>query len=214
MTLEGGRRSRRLAHAARMRQTAAVVASIRARQVEHSLRALELVSGREHERALGRMRPESLAQIRDSGRFDWLPIGLDVELSQAVADEFGPAFAASRSRMSMRQSLDTPLLRPFIDGVDKLFGLEPSSVFRQVPRGWHAIYRDAGRMRYEVMSAGSQRVLIYEEVPAVVLDSRVYLEAIAGALGGLLDICKVEGCVRVVDVAAARARVELLVSWE
>lgn len=196
-----------------VRHTGKVVASFRAKQLEHSLRALEIVSGGEHERALGRMRPESLDQIRGAGRFDWIPIELDVEFSQAIADEFGPVIAAERPRLSMRRSLDTPLLRPFIEGVDRLFGLDPSNVFRQVPRGWFAIYRNAGRMRYEV-GAGSQRTLIYEDVPTVIVDSRVYLDAIAAGLHSLLDLCKVEGSVEVVNIDAARARVEILVIWD
>ncbi|KIG14517.1 hypothetical protein DB30_06744 [Enhygromyxa salina] len=186
--------------------------SIRAIQVVHSLRALELVSGGEHERALRRMRPESLARIRDARRFDWLPVALDVELSHAVADEFGPVVAAARSRQSLGQSTGTPLLRPFIDGVVKLFGLEPSSMFRQVPLGWNAVYRDAGRMRYEV-SSGADRSLIYEDVPVVILESRVYLDAIASALHSLLDLCNADGAIEVATIDRERARVQLRVTW-
>ncbi|PRQ05511.1 hypothetical protein [Enhygromyxa salina] len=195
-----------------MRHTRAVVPSIRAIQIEHSLRALELVAVGEHERALDRMRPESLARIREARRFEWLPVALDVELTEAVADEFGPAVAAARSRQSLGHSTRTTLLRPFIDGVIKLFGLDPSSMFRQVPLGWNAIYRNAGRMRYEV-SAGSDRALIYEEVPVVILGSRVYLDAIAAALHSLFDLCKVDGEIEVAEIDPSRARVELRVTW-
>lgn len=185
---------------------------IRAALPLQSLRVLELVAGGEYARVLGCMRPGSLRRIRGAGSLDWLPLELDLELVEAVADVLGPEVDRERARLCVRACFDTPLLRPFVAGIELLFGLEPAALIGAVPRAWHVLYRDAGRIHYEIVP-GLQRVLIYEQIPASVLTNHLYLEAIAGALESLFDVCKVDGSVELAEVDEHRGRAELHCYW-
>lgn len=189
-----------------------MVAQIRAALPLQSLRVLEAIAGPEHTRVLARLRPTTLELLRSVARLDWLPIEIDIELGLAVADVLGPDVDRERARLCVLHCFETPLLRPFIQGADMLFGFSPAALIAAIPRGWPAVYRNAGVLRYEV-DPGLRRVIICDAVPPRVIASRLYLESIAGALESVFDLSKVEGSVTLgpIDVAARRA--ELHFEW-
>lgn len=189
-----------------------MVAQIRAALPLQSLRVLETIAGSEHTRVLRRLRPETLERLRAAARLDWLPLELDVELDLAIADVLGPDVDRERSRLCVLHLFDTPLLRPFVQGAQMLFGLSPPGLIATVPRGWPALYRNAGELRYEV-SDGLRRVLIYDHVPPRVIASRLYLDSIAGALESLFDLANVEGSVTLGEIDVVARRAELVFEW-
>ncbi len=180
--------------------------------MQHSLAVIERIAGAATPRVFARIGPERLAQIRAAARLDWLPVELDVALAEAVAAELGPAADRERARRSITSSIESPFLRPFLVGVQTIFGLEPAALIRQAPRVWSAVYRDAGRLDYEI-GEGAERILIYSEIPASVVASAVYLDALAGASESLFDLCRSEGRVTVAAVDPQRRRAELRFSW-
>jgi hypothetical protein len=185
---------------------------IRAALPLQSLRVVETIAGSEHTRVLARLRPETRERLRSVGRLEWVPIEIDLELSAAVADVLGPDVDRERARLCVLHVFETPLLRPFIHGADMLFGLSPAGLIATVPRGWPAIYRHAGVLRYEV-DDGLRRVLIYEDVLPVVIRSRLYLESLTGALESVFDLSKVEGSVTIGQMDVPARRVELRFEW-
>jgi hypothetical protein len=189
-----------------------MVAQIRAALPLQSLHVLESIAGFEHTRVLARLQPETLARLRSVTRLEWLPIEIDLELSRAVADVLGPDVDRERARLCVLHVFETPLLRPFLHGADMLFGFSPAGLIATIPRGWPAVYRDAGLPRYEV-DGGLRRVLIYQDVPPVVIGSRLYLESLAGALESVFELCKVDGTVSLGPIDVAARRVELHFEW-
>jgi hypothetical protein len=189
-----------------------MIAQIRAALPLQSLRVVESIAGSEHTRVLARLRPETRERLRLVTRLEWLPIEVDVELSLAVADVLGPDVDRERARLCVLHMFETPLLRPFIHGADMLFGLSPAGLIATIPRGWPAVYRHAGVLRYEVAD-GLRRVLIYDDVPPVVICSRLYVESLAGSLESVFDLSKVEGTVTIGPIDVAARRVELHFEW-
>jgi len=174
--------------------------SIRAILLQNSLAVLaELAVARYGQRAeevqravfetlgSGRMRA-----IREAGPAQWLPLEYDLILAEAVEANLGPGADRERTFGCMQRSLHTTLLRPFVVGVEMVFGLEPASFLRQVPRGWHAVYREAGSMRY-IVDGPSQRSLVLSGAPEALISSPIYGDSIAGALTAVLALAGVEG---------------------
>lgn len=186
---------------------------IRAALPNESLQVLETLTGERMAELLAALRPDTLVQIRSAGPLDWVDLELDIELSAAVVAVLGPSGNRARARLCIRHLLDQPLLRPFIRGAELLFGRTPGNMIATVPRGWPAVYRDAGRVRHEVVD-GRRRRLIYEDVPAELLGAGSYLEAIAGALESLFDLCGVEGRVEIGHIDARRREAELMFEWD
>jgi hypothetical protein len=190
-----------------------VVPQIRAALPLESLRVLERLTGDGHARVLGRLQPDTLAHIRGAGRLDWLPLALDLELSATIIEQLGPELDRSRSRACVRSHLDQPLLRPFVYGVETLFGRTPAAMIAAVPRGWPMLYRNAGALRYEVTGA-LRRVLIYQDMPRSLAEQPSYLDAIAASLESLFDLCGVDGRVTVERVDAAARTADFVCEWE
>ncbi|HVH98169.1 MAG TPA: hypothetical protein VM869_05655 [Enhygromyxa sp.] len=182
---------------------------IRAAQSLNALLALERLGV--DERVFTRLRPGTLAAIQSASPLGWLPIELDIELAEAVVDALGPNGGRATARAATLLSFESLLLRFFV-GVQKIFELEPASLIAQAPWGWRAVYRDAGRMSYTI-SPGCERVLVYSEAPALVIENHVYLEAIAGAFEAIFELCRVDGSVTVDAVEPTRGRAELRFSW-
>lgn len=189
-----------------------MVTSIRAAQLQHSLLAIERVAGAKQDRVFARIRPETLARIRGATRIEWLPVEFDLELAEAVAAELGPASDRRRARESVRLSMESPLLEPIVVGVQRIFSLEPTALIRQIPRAFQAVYRGAGWLEHQI-GRGHAQVLVYSEIPKIIVDSPLYLDAIAGAFEGIYDPCEVEGQVAVEAVEPLRRRAELRFSW-
>lgn len=190
------------------------VASIRAAQVQHSLAVVATLApdAQAHARVLARIDPHALTRVREASRVDWLPLAIDLELSAAVEAELGPGQDRERARLAVLESMRSPLLQPFVHGVQTIFSLEPAALLRQAPRAWQAVYRGAGQIRYAV-GEGAERVLVFDGLPAEVVASPVYLEAIAGAFASVFTLCKVEGTAEVARVEVAQRRAELRFSW-
>jgi hypothetical protein len=189
-----------------------MVAQIRAALPLQSLRVLESIAGSEHTRVLARLQAETRQRLSSAAWIEWLPLEIDLELSFAIAAALGPDVNKERARLCVLQLFESPLLRPFIHGADMLFGLSPAGLIATVPRGWPAVYRDAGVVRYEV-DGGLRRLLIYDGVPPQVIGNRMYLDSLAGALESVFDLSKVEGSVTIGQIDVAARRVELQFEW-
>lgn len=185
---------------------------IKATQVKVSLTIAERLAGERVQELHDAIGPESLAEIRSAIGTAWLPLEVDIALSHAVEATCGPESDLERARQSLTASMDQKLLRPFIEGVRKVFGLSPKGLLKTSRRAWSSLYRDAGRPRFVDLGANAA-ALDYEEMPDAVLASEVYLRAIAGAFHALLDLAGVEGEV-FVEALDPRARsVRFRVTW-
>lgn len=86
-----------------------------------------------------------LTSIECAGPLVWLPIEADLALQRALAEVLGVErtreFVLAKARQFMAGSLLQNLVQTAVD----LFGLDPGSLARVVPRGWMLLYRDCGR---------------------------------------------------------------------
>jgi len=153
-----------------------------------------------------------LAQIHGAIRTTWLPIEVDVALAEAVESTCGPNSDYERARQSLLESMERSFLRPFVEGVRKVFGLSPKGLLKTCQRAWGGLYRDCGEPRFLDLAVNSA-ALDFRSMPAAMLESAVYLRAIAGALHALLDLCHTEGQIEVEAVDRERRAVRFVVTW-
>jgi hypothetical protein len=71
--------------------------------VQSTLEAVDALGPDVAGRVRARMRPESLAALRDASRIAWVPLALDVELTDCLYAELG----TQRGRAFMRDNLRT-----------------------------------------------------------------------------------------------------------
>jgi hypothetical protein len=112
-----------------------------------------------------------LTSIECAGPLVWLPIEADLALQRALAEVLGAErtreFVVARTRQFMAGSLVQNLVQTAVE----LFGLDPGSLARMVPRGWSLLYRDCGRWTVmRSLDPDRNRAREWREVELRVLD--------------------------------------------
>jgi hypothetical protein len=164
-------------------------------------------------RVRARLAPATRETLQRSSRLAWLPIEVDVELTDAVYAELGPARAREMFRRNLSAALDTPILRSLAQGALRLFGASPERLFGWAPKAYAQLYRDSGEMRFESDGPGAAWLELANLPPAIAA-SRDYLDGMASALAAGFDLMDIKGEVTVerVDPAGLRAAYRLV--WE
>lgn len=165
------------------------------------------------QRVRARLAPGTLARLEESSRLAWLPVEMDVELTEAVYAELGAGPAREAFRRNLSSAIDTPILRSLAHGALRIFGASPARLFGWAPKVYAHIYRDAGAMRFESEGAGSARLELCELPPAIAA-SRDYLDGMAGSIAAGFDLMELKGEVTVERLDASGRRASFRLTWE
>lgn len=163
-------------------------------------------------RLVARLGPEKIARFESCGRLSWVPLEEDLALSNAVEAVLGEGVDYERSRRSTAENMSSPLMRSFLEGARRLFGLDPASALKLVKSGWVTVFKDCGQAAHDPRGPGESVVRITDAPDAMVL-APSYVRALAGAMHGLLDVCEVEGIAEVVQASIKTHVVEIRLRW-
>jgi len=149
--------------------------------------------------------------IERAGRIAWLPLQHDLDLAAAVDKVVGRSERVEWARTSMLRSLRTPLLEPLWRAAFRVFGMSPGALFRAIPPGWSAVYRNVGSVKH--ISRPCAAKLILSQLPEVLFADLGYLEGMCGTFTALLEIASVPGTVEVARIDARRRTIEYAARW-
>lgn len=153
------------------------------------------------------------AVIEGAGRWDWLPVGLHVELADRLADAFGPARAHDYYRRAFRASVRGAVLGPLLETGIKLMGLSPASLLKWAGHGWNSSFRDCGSVKGVVLGPG-HGLIVYDALPAVCTASAAWIDSAQGTAYGAYDLTGVtEGVVRMNKRRLEERHFELELEW-
>jgi hypothetical protein len=135
-----------------------------------------------------------LTSIECAGPLVWLPIEADLALQRALAEVLGAErtreFVLARTRQFMAGSLVQNLVQTAVE----LFGLNPGSLARLIPRGWGLLYRECGHWRVtRSLDPDRQRAREWREVelrlhglPRICADEGAWVTAVGTVQHALL----------------------------
>jgi hypothetical protein len=146
-------------------------------------------------RVRARLLPEVRAALDEAARSDYLPAMVDLDVAIAVHAEVGPEAARAVARETLRRSLSGTVLGGLVRSAAALFGLTPPGLLRWAGRGYGRVCRDCGELAMTSTAEGLVRLSL-TNLPEG-LGAPSYLESMAGTLEAFLDVCQVEGTVRV-----------------
>jgi len=145
--------------------------------------------------------PGSVAQIRATipddalqaldytGGASWLEFEHDHWLMDGVLQHFGREEAVACWRQSIAHLVDKPLLKSFVQGGLRLFGAQPGSLLKLVPKGWTLAYRDFCVPAFSRTSEKSAE-LRFENVADEAFASPGYLHCWHAVCLGVIDLEK------------------------
>ena len=123
-------------------------------------------------------------QIESAVTVSWMPVELDVALSEAVDDVAGRDAYWSWGQQAILESARGPLLGPLLSGLQRL-GLGPTHAIRRLRGGWGLIYRDCGEISVHADSGARRGRVSVTEIPTV-FQNDPYLVGIAAAFDGVI----------------------------
>lgn len=160
---------------------------MRASYLISNLKALERL-GPADERAVRERVPDVIREIEQSVSIAWLPLELDVSMTEAVEEVCGGVRLRRWCAEAMADSMSGPLLRPMLAAVQRM-GITPHTALRRVPYGWKLIYKGCGTLTYTQLDTRSSQIVLVGAPPQMVGDT--YLNAIAGTFEGVIEVA---GC--------------------
>jgi len=188
--------------------TADLAPAVRARHMKSLLAALGEVA----EVAAAELDPVQRAAIEEASGLEWLPFEANLTLTRAIYHRLGEAEAGAFFRRHTVAALGGPLLRGIVDAAVRLFGLDPGSWARWVPRGWEQVFRRVGTWSVATIPAGEARLAL-EDLPASALLDGCWPGSVASSLGALCDLARCQGGARL-TVDAAHRRLEFQLRWQ
>jgi len=158
------------------------------------------------------LKPDVLEVIETASPISWLPVEVDIELTECFFRVAGAERARRAFREALAQAIERPLLRPLLEGALGIFGRDPVKILRWVPKAWSLIYRDCGEMRCAHAGEGSARLEL-GLLPAPIVHSRCYLTGTAATVSAFFDWLGIEGQVRLEGPCATTRTATLHLSW-
>lgn len=156
--------------------------------------------------------PAAIATVLDAARNAWIPVDIDMDVTEAITAALGPERCKAFWRKGLVDTMESPILKPLLDGVVGMFGLAPESLMRWAPRAWEAIYRNCGTMTVLERGLRSARLSLDDITPALVR-SGAFIEALRASCEAVFTLCRVYGEVHVESFDAASRSAVYAFTW-
>lgn len=76
----------------------------------------------------------------------WLPLRVDVELTECLFEVAGEERALQVLHNNMANTFDSMVLKPILDGAFGIFGCSPAKMLKWSPKVWYLLYRNCGQL--------------------------------------------------------------------
>jgi hypothetical protein len=186
--------------------------AVRAKFLQHWLTFPEQYEPRAATRLSQLVSDEKRRAIQAAHALVWLPMTLDIEVVDAVAQVVGPAHFSELARAFFLEIMLRPPLGALFELGTKLMGLSPEAFLRWWDKGWGAVYRNCGTATGFVDDAEHGRV-VYRNMPRLCLESDAFVEAVVATGRGVYALTSVEGGVRIVQRRIDDGALELEFTW-
>ena len=192
---------------------AGIPGAVRARHMKTLVAGVDALPAADAAAVRARVGPAALAQIADSAGPEWLPLELNAALTRALHDALGVQRSAMFFRARLGEALRAPLFKAVHDGAVALFGLDPSSWLKLVPRGWELVFRGCGAWSKPQHTAPGVAEIELRELPPLMTSDRVWPVSVAASLSALVDAGKAQGAMELTGFDAKAGRASYVLRW-
>jgi hypothetical protein len=164
------------------------------------------------ERVRARLDAAARATLAAAGAVSFVPVELDVQVTEALFAEAGEARAREILRENLLLTFDAPILSSFVGGALRLLGRNPGRLFEWSAKVWGQLYRDCGTIRFVREGQAGGRLELTGQ-PACIVASRPYLSGMEAALDAGFALMDVDGEVHLA-AADPQGRALFRLSWK
>ncbi len=156
--------------------------------------------------------PASIEIIESSASSDWLPFALDLDVTHAIARVLGPEGQHRFFHDHQHASFQGPLFRALVDSATAIFGLDPGSWARWIPRGWGIVFRECGQWVIDRSGSGEVDLALVAPPPGC-LDDEPWLRSVASSFSAFITVARTSGEFRLASVDRARDAACYALRW-
>ena len=162
--------------------------------------------------AVRRADPSLFEEIAAAPRGVWLPVSYNVRWVEAVAKSAGWPGAMTFLAARVQDQFEAPLLRSFVQGSVRLFGLDPGSLVPWLPRGMGLVFRDCGDWSSTRVAPGHVEIRA-EDLPKELAGEARWIESIGAGAIATFALCRVAGETQLAAHDAAAGTASISVRW-
>lgn len=159
-----------------------------------------------------RVPPESLHAIDTTPGISWLDFRHDHWLMDGTLAVLGRERAVAAWHDGMRQMVERPLLKNFVEGALRLFLGEPGQILQMLPKGWPLAYRDFCEPAFARL-APDRAEIRFERIAPQALESEGYLHCWHGICLGVFDLERPRDGAVSFEIDRDRARAVATFRW-
>jgi hypothetical protein len=186
-------------------------ALVRATVLKQSLAGIEGLAADQAREARALIPPHVIEQVEHASRIDWLPMELNVAFTDAVLRVLGPEASRAHWRRESAKLVDSPIMRPVVQGLTSLLKTTPEQLLAFVPRSWGLVYRNVD---VQMLPAGpTSRRMVMRALPPSVAGSASWRHSHCAAMEVIFLVGHISGTMETESFDAARGEVVVLASW-
>ena len=130
--------------------------------------------------------------IDSAGLLGWIPVQTNLDITRAVAARLGAERTQTFFHDLLLATLETPLLRGFVQAVLRVAVQDPGLYLPWVARGYELVFRDTGRWAILERKPG-WALLEIRDLPSECVSDTVWLKSVAASFTGLFDLTNLAG---------------------
>jgi hypothetical protein len=179
-------------------------AAVRAAHTQNTVGVLDRYAPSGRERVLQRLEPALRSGILEAMPGDFIPATWDLAVVQAIEEVLGREQPRRIARSMMLVQLEGTLLGALVHGARTLFGTSPDALFRWAGKAHGHVARNCGELEPISIEPPTAELGLTKMPHSLIHPS--YLEALAGTMESVFDVCGVEGTVEILRVTGDGAR--------
>ncbi|HEY6556176.1 MAG TPA: hypothetical protein VI072_02845 [Polyangiaceae bacterium] len=186
--------------------------AVRARHMKTFVDTIDALEPPVRERIRARLPPGHVSAIDEAVPAVWLPMDINLAVTDATSLELGPRDAQAFFRALVSAEYETDTFRAFLASVARLLGLTPSTYVKMAPRGWELVFKNCGALR-PLERERHRAWLEYTDIPSVCLQNDLWMESVRSSFYSAFDLTHVRGEIRWQELDFDKRRAIFLFVW-
>lgn len=153
-----------------------------------------------------------IEQIEAAGNLDWLPVSVNLELTDAVFGGLGEEQADTFYQNWLKRQMSAPAFAGLVRTALALFRFDTAAIAKWIPKAFDLMYRDYGTFVIEPVSALQLNVEL-RSMPVELATHRNWQRSVCSGLYALFFLTGAKGIAELDSVDVARRTMRIRLSW-
>jgi hypothetical protein len=187
------------------------MASTRGRYMKDYLAAVRRLPPSKHDAVLTGQ-DELIERIESAGNLAWLPIAVNLQLTDAIFDTLGEEQADAFYQNWLKRQMSAPAFAGLVRTALALFRFDTAGVAKFIPNAFDLMYRDYGT--FVIEQTGPEQVDVeLQAMPAELVDHEHWLRSVCSGLHALYFLTGVRGTSQLISIDPSKRSVRFLLRW-